>query len=309
MKEEKGTFWEGFWQLADPKIWVASTVPMLVAVSLSWKDGYFNLYWFIWSLLGVYCMEIGKNAFNEYVDFKAGIDNSIRPENRTPFSGGKKTIVQGKLELADTMKIGIATTLLGALIGLYIAFFREFSVLWIGLAGFFFATFYSLPPFKFNYQGAGEFLVGFTFGPLIMAGTYLVQTHDVSLELLLASLPLGILIANILWINQYPDYEADARGGKRNWLVRIGKEKGVNVYRWLFYSSYLTIIILAVYTANPFWLLALLTYPLARRAVKVAREHYDNIPEMIEANARTVQIYQLTGLAMIIASILGRLIL
>ena len=83
--------WGGFWQLADPKIWIASTVPMLVGASLSYSvTGGFDFLWFILSLMGIYLIEIGKNAINEYIDYKTGVDRNIAPENRTPFSGGKR---------------------------------------------------------------------------------------------------------------------------------------------------------------------------------------------------------------------------
>ena len=62
--------WRGFWQLADPKIWIASTVPMLVGASLSYSvTGRFDFPWFILSLMGIYLIEIGK-TINEYIDYK-----------------------------------------------------------------------------------------------------------------------------------------------------------------------------------------------------------------------------------------------
>lgn len=93
-----------------------------------------------------------------------------------------------------------------------------------------------------------------------------------------------------------------------NGVVRLGKEKGVIVYALLFIFAYLFIIVLAIFSLNPFWLLALLSVPIAVRAVAVARRHYDNIPELVEANAKTVQIYRLTGLAMVAAALLPRIL-
>lgn len=90
-KREKERVWQGFWQLADPKIWIASTVPMLVAAALAYGNtGRFHPGWFLLSAVGIYLIETGKNAINEYVDYKSGADRNVTPENRTPFSGGKK---------------------------------------------------------------------------------------------------------------------------------------------------------------------------------------------------------------------------
>ncbi len=300
--------WLGFWQIADPKIWIASTVPMAVGGSLAYaQSGTFSWFWFIVGAVAVYFLEIGKNAINEYIDYLSGVDRFVTPDKRTPFSGGKKTIVDGKLTLKENLYIGAVTVLIGCLLGLYIVSFREFSVLWFGLAGVFFALFYSLPPFQFAYRGFGEMTVGFTFGPLITTGTYLVQTGSISVLVLLASLPLGFIIANVLWINQYPDYEADLQGGKMNGVVRMGKKRAVSVYAILFGFAYLFLLVMAIFSKNILWLLPFISMPPAIRAVQVARKHYDNIPLLMEANAKTIQVYQLTGLFMIAAALLTTL--
>ncbi len=306
---EMKRLWNGFWQISDPKIWIASTIPMAVGAAIAYShQGSFNWYWFLVGIIAMYLLEIGKNAINEYIDYLSGVDRFVTPEKRTPFSGGKKTIIDGKLTLKENLLIGIVTVLAGSLIGLYIVFNREFNILWIGLAGVFFALFYSLPPIKFAYRGVGEFIVGFTFGPLITTGTYLVQAHTITTEVIVASLPLGFIIANVLWINQYPDYEADLKGGKMNGVVRLGKEKGIIVFAALFGLAYLVLFTLTVISGNLLWLLAFVSIPLALKAVTVARKHFNNIPKLIEANAKTIQIYQLTGLTMIAAALLPRLI-
>lgn len=298
--------WNGFWQIADPKIWIASTIPMAVGGALAYAHtGSFSWIWFLVGAAAIYLLEIGKNAINEYIDYLSGVDQFVTPDKRTPFSGGKKTIIDGKLSLKENLVIGIVTVALGCILGLYVVFVREFSVIWFGLSGVFFALFYSLPPFQFAYRGLGELVVGLTFGPLITTGTYLVQTGAISPMVILASLPLGFIIANVLWINQYPDYEADLEGGKMNGVVRLGKQKGVNVYALLFGLAYLFPLILTLVSKNPFWLLSYLGLPLAIRAVRVARMHYDNIPELIEANAKTIQVYQVTGLTMVTAALLS----
>jgi len=297
--------WSGFWQVADPKIWIASTIPMAVGASVAFiHRGSFSWGWFLIGAAAIYLLEIGKNAINEYIDYLSGVDRFVAPDKRTPFSGGKKTIIDGKLSLKENLVIGIVTVTMGCLLGIYVVSAREFNVIWFGLAGVFFALFYSLPPFKFAYRGLGELVVGFTFGPLITSGTYLVQTHTISPEVVLASLPLGFLIANVLWINQYPDYEADLKGGKMNGVVRLGKEKGIIVYALLFGLAYLFLIVLALFSKNIFWLLPYLGLPLALKAVKIARQYYDDIPRLTEANAKTIQIYQLTGLTMVTAALI-----
>ncbi len=297
--------WKGFWQIADPKIWIASTIPMAVGGALAYAHlGSFSWTWFLIGVIAIYMLEIGKNAINEYIDYLSGVDRFVTADKRTPFSGGKKTIIDGKLTLHENLAIGIITIVCGCLLGLYVVFARDFNVLWFGLAGVFFALFYSLPPLKFAYRGFGEPVVGFTFGPLITTGTYLVQTHTISPEVVIASIPLGFIIANVLWINQYPDYEADLRGGKMNGVVRLGKEKGLSIYALLFAMAYASLLLLAFFSLNFFWLLPLVSLPLALKAITLARRHFNDIPNLIEANAKTILVYQLTGLTMIAAALL-----
>ncbi|MEW5784059.1 MAG: prenyltransferase [Bacillota bacterium] len=304
-KGEFSRIWQGFWQLADPKIWIASTIPMAVGGAMAYAHtGSFSWRWFLIGAAAIYLIEIGKNAFNEYVDYCSGVDRYVTPDKRTPFSGGKKTIVDGKLKLKETVIIGLVTMGAGALVGLYVTFSREPLILWFGLAGFFFSSFYSLPPLKLCYRGLGEIVVGLTFGPLITCGTFLVQARTIMPQVVLASVPLGFLIANVLWINQYPDYEADLHGGKLNGVVRLGKKKGLVVYGLLFGAAYLFFVYLAVSSHNYFWLLPLVSLPLSWRAVLTARLYYNDIPKLIGANAKTIQIYLLVGLGMIAANLI-----
>jgi len=305
-RENAGRVWSGFWQLADPKIWVASTVPMLVGAALAYSaSGTLQVGWLVLALIGIYLIEIGKNAVNEFVDYRSGVDRYVSTDRRNPFSGGKKTIVDGRLLIGETLLIALATLAAAFLIGLAIAVFREPAVFAIGMAGGVLAVFYSLPPFKFNYNGLGECAVGLSFGPLIVCGMYVMLTGELSWRIAAIGLPIAFLITNVLWINQYPDYEADLRGGKRNWLVRIGPGRGIRVYAALFAGAYISLVALCLLDGNLYWLLGLATAPLAVRAIRTAAVNLDNMPGFLKANAATVLIYQLVGLTMIAAALLS----
>lgn len=298
--------WRGFWQLADPKIWTASTIPMLTAVALAYSTdrASFDLMWIALAFIGIYFIEIGKNAVNEFVDFLTGVDTSITPDKRNPFSGGKKTIIEGKLTTTETFFIFIVTLSIALIIGFSIAVYKEPRILWIGLAGTLLAIFYSLPPLRLNYNGFGEVAVATAFGPLLMAGMYVMLIGEVHWQIVLAGIPLGFLITNILWINQYPDFEADQQGGKRNWLVRLGKVKGIRVYIALYIAAFASLGMLAYAFSSTYWFLSWLAIPLAVQSVRVLRKHYDDIPRLLTANIRTVQIYVVVGIGMIIAALL-----
>ncbi len=301
-------FWKSFWLLADPKFWIASTVPMLVGTALAYgMTGRFDFYWFIVSIIGLYCIEIGKMAINDLVDFYTGVDFTVPPQNITPFSGGRnRVLVKGLLQPKHAVLIAIVMLTLGGLFGIYISLFREPQIFWIGTFGLFLAIAYSLPPFKFAYRGLGEIAVGIAFGPLIVSGAFVIQTHFLTGEVLLASLPIGFLITNILFINQYPDYEADKQCNKRNWVVRLGKRKGFKLYIILFALAYLSIFVLFYITKNPFWLLSFISLPTAIQAVRITAIAMDDIPNLVSANINTLWAYQINGLAMLFSAIIKR---
>lgn len=298
---------KGFWQLADPKIWVASAIPMAVAFVYSINDmrpG--SLIWFVIAVVSIFLIETGKNAVNEVVDYISGVDKDIAQDKKTPFSGGKKTIVEGKLTIRQAVMTALITYIPAVIIGLMIVFFREFNVLWPGMIGVGISVLYSLPPFKFAYRGLGEASVGFTFGPVIMTGMNILLTGGLDIRVAAASVPIGILIANVLWINQFPDYEVDKKGNKKNWVVRLGKEKSAYIHGFIYLAAYLSFIPIAIMYKSPVMLLPLLSVPLAYQGYKNAVSNHNDVPRLILSNMRMVQVYQLTGIMMIAAYIIYR---
>lgn len=303
---------KGFWQVADPKIWVASTVPLLSGAAIAWSFGSgtkpLSVLWFLLAAICVYLVEIAKNALNEVIDFQSGVDPGVDERHRTPFSGGKKTIVQGNLDLTQCLTIAVICFAAAAFLGGVLVLFAEPRVLWPGLAGFVMAVLYSLPPFKLCYRGFGEIAVGLAFGPAIVMGVYVLIEGRFDWLPLLVSVSIAFLITNVLWINQYPDYEVDKAHNKRNGVVRLGKEKAVFVYAALFVLSYLSDIGIALYAGNGIWLLPLLTVPMAFKAVSNCRKNFDRIDKLIASNAATVQVYQLFGLSFVVSAVLDGLV-
>ncbi len=297
---------KGIAKIAGIRIWAASLVPMLVATIMAYAEtSDFELKWWALSITGVLLIETGKHCFNDIVDFKSGVDLSLEPDKVTPFSGGKKVLTEKLLTIQEAKFIGILTIIAAAAIGLYIAQFREPKILIIGMLGIFLACAYSLPPFSLCYRSLGELAVGITYGPLILSGMYLVMTGSLDLLPLLVSVPLGILITNVLWINQYPDYEADKKNNKNNWLVRLGKEKGLGIYYMNYAAAYTVFLLISIFTENPLWIICLSTVPLAFKSCNIARKNYDNIAAFTQANKLTINIYQLTGLIIILTVVIS----
>ncbi len=122
----------------------------------------------------------------------------------------------------------------------------------------------------------------------------------------MASIPIGILILAVLWINEIPDYNADARAGKMTLVTRIGKKKAVDVYGVLMILTYAVILMAVVFSVMPrLTLLSFLTSPMAMKAVYVARGKYEDPRKLIPANAGTVLVHLLTGLLLCLAYVVS----
>ena len=146
-------------------------------------------------------------------------------------------------------------------------------------------------------RGVGEFLVGLNCGPLAVIGSYYVQTQIVSWEPIIASIPLGVLVLAIVWVNEIPDYLADSKAGKRTLVTRLGRKKAADVYGILIFFVYAFVLLSVFLSLMPILtLISFLTVPLAVKAVKLARKNYNDPPALIPANATTVLVHLFTGI-------------
>jgi 1,4-dihydroxy-2-naphthoate octaprenyltransferase len=244
--KSKENFPAGFWHLADPKISLASLASMFLGTCAAVGDGVLHVVWLAITVLGILAIEVAKNASGEIFDFKSGADTAVALENRSPFSGGKRVIVDGLLTEKQTVWIAAAFYSIGVLSGVLILLTREPSVFWLGLVGIGCAFFYHAPPFKLSYRGLGELAVAVCYGPLICAGTYLVQTGEISSDVVYLSIPLGMLIGAFLWINEFPDYSSDRLARKKTLVVRLGMKKSGRYFGLILGLALLILLLLPI---------------------------------------------------------------
>jgi len=216
---------EGIWRLADPKISITSAAAMLVGAAPAIREEQYSWPWLAVTAMALFCMEVAKNAWGDVIDYDSGTDLAVRAEDRTAFSGGKRVLVDNLLTRTQTWAVAAVFAGAGLALGALIVFVREPSALYIGLLGTALGWSYHGPPLKFAYRGFGELDVVLCYGPLIVLSTYLVQTHSLSWAVFWLSLPLGLFIAAFLWVNEFPDYQADAGAGKNNLVVRMGRRR------------------------------------------------------------------------------------
>ena len=241
----------GFWRLADPKITLASMSSILLGAAAAVHSGTQAWGWLALVVLGIFALEWAKNASGEIYDFASGADQAVAESDRSPFSGGKRVLVDGLLTVRETWVIAIAGYALCIFVGLIIVLLREPLVLWLGLVGVALAFFYHAPPFKLSYRGWGEGAVFIAYGPLICVGTYLVMTRTLPTWVVWLGLPLGVLIASFLWINEFPDYRADASAGKCTMVVRLGRAAAARVFAGLLILAFALLLVSLAFGVPP----------------------------------------------------------
>jgi 1,4-dihydroxy-2-naphthoate octaprenyltransferase len=299
------SFWAGLWRLADPKISLASFAAMFLGACAAARDGALSWGWLVLTVLGIFCIEVAKNASGEIFDYDSGTDLAVTAEARSPFSGGKRVLVDRLLTRRQTIAISAVTYLLGIVVGLVIVLYREPRVFWIGVAGVGLAFFYHMPPLKLSYRGLGELAVGLSYGPLVTAGTYLVQRGTVTLDAILLSTVLGLLIAAFLWVNEFPDYRADLASGRRNLVVRLGRPKAARVFVALVVIAGIGLTSLPL-AGMPvaIWLGAFFLIPAAI-ASRILLEHAEATQRLIRAQAMTLLSFVLYALGSGVGLLLG----
>lgn len=277
----------------------ATAVPVVLGSVLAWDAGSFSLYRFSLALLGVAAMHIGTNVYNDYYDHKSGNDEAN--DFPTPFSGGSRVIQEEVITARQMFVAASLNFLVATLIGLYLnSLVPGNIIIYLGVFGLMSGYFYSAPPFKIGYCSLGELLIGLNFGPLVVLGSYYIQTGRFSWIALFASIPVALLIIAVIYINEFPDYPADKAVNKNTLVVQIGREKAVFGYDLILGCTYLTILVAVIIGIYPIpTLIAFLTLPLAVKAISTLHSYATESKLLIPANAATVQLHSLIGILFI----------
>ncbi len=231
-------FRQGVWRLADPKISLASFAGLFLSACMAAADHGLSPLWLTVTIAAVFAIEVAKNAYGEIVDYDSGTDLAVADADRSPFSGGKRVLVDGLLTRQQASHIALVCYLATMILGLGILWLREPRVLSFGLIGMALAWYYHGGSLRLSYRGLGELAVVLCYGPLVVCGCYLVQTGGLSAPVIQVSVSLGILVGAFLWINQFPDYHADKSSGKRNLVVRLGLDRAALGYIVILASGY-----------------------------------------------------------------------
>jgi 1,4-dihydroxy-2-naphthoate polyprenyltransferase len=280
----------------------ATFIPVSIGLAIAAAHGYFDLPTALLTLVGAGAVHLGLNVANDIFDTRLGADD--QNVNPTQYSGGSRVIQYGLVSLRGMTLISATFYAIALAIGLVLLLLRGSpALLVIGLLGVVLSIGYTAPPLKLVYRGLGELTTAIGFGPLMLLGAYVVQSQGaLTLEPIVASLPIAILVAMILYVNEVPDRPADARAGKRTLPVRWPRNLVINAYVVSVTAAFLIIAGGVVAGLLPIpALVALAAIPLARRVYDGLQQYYESPYGLMAVMAVNVKLHMVVGVLLLAA--------
>src|SRR5947199_5578187 len=210
----------------------AAVAPVLVGTSLALGAGTFHPLAFVAALLGAIFIQVGTNLSNDYSDARRGADTEDRLGPVRVTAGG--LVPPSQVLLATYATFGLAVAC-----GAYLVAVAGPELLAVGAASILAGVLYTGGPRPYGSEGLGEVFVFLFFGIVPVAGSYFVQVSHVRLVAFALAVPVGLLAAAILVVNNCRDIDSDRRARKLTLAVRIGRDRTRALYAILIYGAYL----------------------------------------------------------------------
>ncbi len=270
--------WRIWLMAARPRTLPAAVAPVLVGTALAIHDDELRALAFVAALLGAILIQVGTNLSNDYSDARRGADTEDRLGPVRVTAGG--LVPPRQVLVATYVSFGLAV-----LVGMYLVAVAGPVLLLVGGASILAGVLYTGGPRPYGYEGLGEVFVFTFFGLVAVSGTYYVQAETLPVEAFVLAIPVGLLAAAILVVNNVRDLETDRRAGKRTLAVRLGRDRTRALYVGMLAAAFGVLIPLAI-GIGPWVLLALLAVPLAWRLGQTVQTHSDG-PTLNRALAGT----------------------
>ena len=267
-----------------------------------WERGHISLWYSFLALLGALSSHVSVNAFNEYLDFKSGLDARTQ---RTPFSGGSGTLVTHPDLALWTLLVACISLLIPVVIGFYFLKVWGWGIVPLGLVGLLLVVAYTgwitrRPLLCLMAPGLG-------FGILWVMGTHFVLTGRYSWASFFASLVPFFLVSDLLLLNQFPDARADATVGRRHLVIVRGERYSARVYVAFLVLAYLSLAVGVVLGVLPGGaLLGLGTLVLAVPTAFGVLRHAEDLEGLMPALGKNVLVNLLTPLLTAVGLFLSR---
>ena len=278
------------------KFLLASIISVCLGLAINgWQNKTFDLEFAALTFVGVAALHASIDLLNDYWDYKRQIDTDTK---RTKFSGGTGVLPEGLLKPNQVYRAGIAMLAIGSAVGAFFIFERGITIAVI--LGFAIVSIYFYST-RIVDSGLGEVFVAIK-GSMIVLGTYFVQSSHITLEPILAGIVSGVLSSTVLFVNSFPDFDADKKHGRKTLVIILGKEKAASVV-WIFpviiYGIIIISVILGVFPIIS--LITLATIPLAIKFGISLKRHYQDVERLVPVMQGFVSFGRITGTLFVIS--------
>lgn len=285
------------------KFLLASIISVCLGLAINgWQNKTIDIGFAVLTFVGVAALHASVDLLNDYWDYKRQIDTETK---RTKFSGGTGVLPEGLLKPSQVYKAGIAMLIIGSTVGAFFVFERGITIAVI--LGFAIVSIYFYST-RIVDSGLGEIFVAIK-GSMIVLGTYFVQSSHITLEPILAGIVSGVLSSTVLFVNSFPDFDADKKHGRKTLVIVLGKEKAAST-TWIFpviiYGVIITSVILGVFPIIS--LITLATMPLAIKFGIALKQHYQDIERLVPIMQGFVSFGRITGVLFVISFVLDILL-
>ena len=279
---------------------LASVIAVSVGLAITWwHSSNVTVFDAILTMAGVLALHASVDLFNDYWDFRRGIDTATK---RTKMSGGSGVLPEGILKPRQVYAGGIIFLVIGTIIGVYfvitdgiiIGIILAFAVVSI----YFYST-------KIVNWGLAEVFVSIK-GTLIVIGTYFIQTSQINESVILGGIVVGVLSSLVLFITSFPDHDADKAKGRKTLVIGIGKKRA-SIIIWVFptivYGITISTVIAQIFPVA--CLIIIVTFPLITISYKKLKFGYNDINRLIPIMSSTLVYSRITGALFVVGFLLS----
>jgi 1,4-dihydroxy-2-naphthoate octaprenyltransferase len=275
---------------------LSSIIAVCLGLSINWwQNQAIDVTNAILTFVGVITLHASVDLLNDYWDYKRNIDTTTK---RTKFSGGTGVLPEGLLQPKQVYCAGIISLIIGAAIGGYFIFVNGITIAVILAFAIISIYFYST---RIVDSGLGEVFVAIK-GTMIVLGTFFVQASQIIIEPILGGVVLGVLSSMVLFVNSFPDFDADKTNGRKTLVIMLGKKRAANAL-WVFPAvAYGVIISGVIWQALPVLsLITLVTIPLLIKSGRGLRQNFDNIEKLVPVMGQCVSYSRITGVLLVLS--------
>lgn len=249
----------------------AGVFPYLLGQAIAFNlRGSIDWHIFFWGFCGIFFALIGVELFNEYFDAK---------------EGGDRIFSQKDFNIPNYFfALGIFVFTLALSIAIYLTLQIGWPILLFSILGFLAAYFYVGPPLRWAYRGLGEIVIALSYGPFMLMGSYYLQAREINSIPFIVSLVCGFSIFSLAILNEIPDYIQDRLVGKKNIVVRFGKERAMRFSSWSLFYAFIILGLGIWWKKIPYFsVIIFLSLPFVLYSIRIARNSLENPRSFIPA--------------------------